>query len=153
MFPGKPVNTENGEAFIISQESQGKVFLCFSLKQTLSKYNMQKVVPLKLSGKHRFHFIVLRINDIKEDKDSDCITYDAKQMQEIETNKRVKQSERKKHQGNRCRAFCTSIRGSSLFVGGLVIAQNTQKKSMSPAKSIRRGSFKGSLGKGSCQIF
>ena len=58
---------------------------------------MVKVAPLKLSGKHKTRFIALSINEIKEEKDSDQITYDAKQMQEIETSKRVKQSERKRH--------------------------------------------------------
>lgn len=32
---------------------------------------MQKVAPLKSSGKNKTHFIALSINDIKEEKDSD----------------------------------------------------------------------------------
>ena len=58
-------------------------------------------------------------------------------MEEIETSKREKQ----KKQTKRCKGLCESIRGSSLFIGGIVMAQKTSKKSA--IKGLRKGGIKG----------
>lgn len=91
LFPGKPVTTTKGDAFIIKKESEGS-------------YNIQYA-----TGKDKE---VVRFEEFKEEKDTNEITYDAKQLLEIETNKKERISEilkNRKTSTGRCTAMCTSF--------------------------------------------
>lgn len=90
LFPGKPVKTEKGDAFIINKESDS------------SKYKIQIV-----KGKEAE---VIGVEQILEEKDSNEIHYDAKDLQEIESHKKEKMHEiNRKKKTRRCRGFCSSF--------------------------------------------
>jgi hypothetical protein len=69
-------------------------------------------------------------------------------MEEIETGKREKQR-KQQSRGKGCKGICDSIRGSALFIGGVVGAQ---KIKAGKGLNVRRGGVKGKMNKG-CIVF
>jgi hypothetical protein len=73
LFPGKPINTENGQGFILGPGP--------------AEVGTFKVLYEKARGTE-----VVNVGMIKEEKDHAEIVYDAKQLQEIESHKKLKES-------------------------------------------------------------
>ena len=132
-FPGKPLSTAKGDAFILDVHgNKGEYTIQYS-KGGLREQATDSV--------------------ILEERDSDEILYDEKELKEIESHKKdriLEMSKQRRQRVGGCRAFCQNLRGSTLVVNALVVGQNVKK-----GKAYRRGSIKANAIKGGsgCYIF
>jgi hypothetical protein len=124
LFPGKPIQTDQGgQGFIIAEE------------KGLFKVQYEKGKGTEL----------VRREDLQQERDSNEITYDAKTLQEIETSKKERMREKSKQKKSRCEmgGRCWALMGGIKVPGSAsYMASQAFKK-----KHVRR-SIKGNLSRG-----